>query len=399
MIQAEGMEVLEPILKNVTDINEAKVLQAVITGGAVPDAEMAKLSEPVRNAIDKLGAEAVELGQISRESYERNRGTYLHRVYEKHELDTGAISKWADKVLSRRRQKVVGAHLKGRGLFEEVSADRILKDNAEFLGAKRGKPQKGDKIVILDLRTTTGTETLPGIEDPKGRLKKRVYWPADRPVPKRLDAYENLGTFEVRGTKGKNLVLWRDFTKAERLKMGEILDARYTIAKTFAMMADDLATGRFYRDIAQNEEWSRTEPPPEATNVDENPERGATLKRMWADLSLDWVKVPATKIPKSNAYRYGALAGRYVRADIWRDMEETHAMQSPMLWKRIMTQWKLNKTARSPVVHMNNVISNFTLMDVADVRMPDLLEGIAAMATGDNAYQEAAQAGPSAPTW
>ena len=43
--------------------------------------------------------------------------------------------------------------------------------------------------------------------------------------------------------------------------MGEVLDARYTIGKTFMLMAHDLATGRFYKDIAQNEDWAqRTEP-------------------------------------------------------------------------------------------------------------------------------------------
>jgi hypothetical protein len=352
------------------------------------------LPAEIIEAIDKLGAEAVDLGLISAESYERNRGHYLHRVYAKDEIDSGALGRWAQGVIAGRRRKIIGNQFKGRGLFEEVSAGRILKDNEEYLGARRGTPQKGDKIIILDLRSGTGTDGLPGLDGgaPRGRMKKRVYWPAERPIPARLDNYENRGAFEVRGENKGNLVLWRDFTKDERLKMGEILDARYTLGKTYALMSKDLATGRFFDAIAKNEEWSRAELPTGA-GVDEDPADHGWRKRMWRDLSVEWVKVPTAKIGKSNTYRFGALAGRYVRADIWHDMEEHRAMSTPGFRRRILTQWKLMKTARNPVVHMNNVISNFWLMDMADVRVPDLIAGITSMARRDATYQEAMQAG------
>jgi hypothetical protein len=392
LIATEGKEHLESLLAHKMTAQEATVLQAVLTGEAVPEAQMAKLSEPIRQAIDNLGAEAVELGLISAESFERNRGQYLHRVYAKNEIDTTAMGRWAQQLGAKRRQKIVGNQFKGRGIFEEVSAERIFKDNEEFLGAKRGKPQKGDKIIILDLRSTTGTDALPMVDGPKGRLRKRVYWPADKPIPAKLNNYESRGTFEVRGERSGRIVLWRDFDKAERMKMGEILDARYTIGKTYAMMAQDLATGRFFRDIATNEMWSRKEPPADA-RIDTEGERNGWLKRMWVDPAVEWVKVPDTKISKSDTFRYGALAGRYVRADIWRDMQELQSLQSPNFYQRLLTQWKLNKTARSPVVHMNNVMSNFILMDMADVRSPELLAGLTAMATKNELYREAQLAG------
>jgi hypothetical protein len=213
----------------------------------------------------------VELGLISRESYERNRGTYVHRVYEKHEADDGRFAQWATGLGHSHRRKIIGDQFKGRGMFQQVKPDTIFKDNAEFLGAKRGKPQKGDKIIILDRRTTDGTDALPGIKGPKGKLARRVYWPADVAIPEKFKDYDNRGTFEVRGISQKGKVtLWCDFSKAERLKMGEIMDARYTVAKIFALMAEDLATGRFFKDIAENVEWSRKKPP-EGAITDDDP--------------------------------------------------------------------------------------------------------------------------------
>lgn len=392
LLAAEGNEHVRALMDRQMDAKEARVLQAVLTGERVGDKDMQALSEPIRQAIDGLGSEAVALGLISRESYEKNRGTYLHRVYEKHEFENGHVGRWAEKFMGGRRRKIVGNQFKGRGIFEDVPRARIMKDNAEFNAGMRGALVKGEEITILELRESTGTDSFQEVPGAKGRLVRRVYWPTNKPIPASLDNYENRGTFDVRGVTGDKVTLWRDFTKAERTKMGEVLDARYTIAKTYSLMSKDLATGRFFKDIAENEDWSRAEPP-ENERVDMEPTEGSFLKRMWATDSVKWVLVPDTKISKSQAYKYGALAGRYVRASIWRDLAEQQAMASPSFYNKLLTQWKLNKTARSPVVHMNNIMSNFLFMDMADVRVPELIAGIRSMANGDAAYNEAAQAG------
>jgi hypothetical protein len=394
MLAAEGAEHIKALMGRKMDAAEAKVLQAVLTGEAVGDADMQALAEPIRKAIDGLGSEAVALGLISRESYEKNRASYLHRVYEKHEFENGNVQKWSEQFFGNRRQKIVGNQFKGRGLFEEVERDRIMRDNAEFVGGTRGRLVKGEKVTILELREGDGTPGLNGVDAKKGKLLRRVYWPANKPIPAAMNNYTSRGTFEVRDEKGSKIVLWRDFTKGERTKMGEILDARYTIAKTYQLMSKDLATGRFFKDIAENEEWSRATPP-ENERVDMDPEQYGYnfIKRIWADPGLKWVLVPDTKISKSQAYRYGALAGRYVRAEIWRDLVEQQAMNKPTFYHAIHNQWKIMKTARSPVVHINNVMSNFMLMDMADVRVPDLIAGIRSMASGDAAYIEAARNG------
>jgi len=327
-------EVMQTLKENDVGSAEAIVLQKILTGEQISDANLEALAAPIRQAIDVFGQEAVDLGLLSQESFDRNKGAYLHRVYRKHETDQNPLVKWVSQMASTRRKKIIGNQFKGRGLWKEVAASTV------------NQAPKGSKVSI------GGTQ------------------------------------WEVRGYKGKKAVLWRDYTPAERERMGEILDARYTIAKTYMVMAHDLATGRFYKDIADNPEWSSDQEP--ASGAWKN---AAEYGRHWADPDIEWVKVPDTKIASSNTPRYGALAGRFVRAEIWRDINELEQMQSPTWWNTILTQWKLNKTARSPVTHMNNVMSNAVLMDMADVRARDLYRGIRSMVKQDALYKEAVDNG------
>jgi hypothetical protein len=252
-------------------------------------------------------------------------------------------------------------------LFTEVSPKKL------------GGAVKGDKYIVLDKTETD--------ENGKSKTTSRVYVRAGTEIPEAYAGYANRGVWEVRGEKRGKVVLWRDFTKDERTKMGEIVDARYTIAKTYMLLAHDLATGRFYKDISENADWATdTEPQEKWLNASE-------YGRHWTDESIEWVKVPETKIPKSDTLRYGALAGKFVRAEIWRDMSEMEMMQAPNFWNALLTQWKLNKTARSPVVHMNNIMSNAVLMDMADVHARDFVFAVKAWSKSGPMYREAVENG------
>jgi predicted kinase len=366
-IMAEVPELMATLRDANVGAPEARALQAILTGEQIPDKEWAKLSNPIRNSIDQYGQEAVNLGLLSAEVYERNKGTYLHRVYRKHEVDQHGLSRLANQIMGSRRQKIIGNEFKGRGLFTEAVESKL--DGAV----------KGDKFVILDKTETDA--------DGKTKTTSRVYVRTGNPIPAEYAGYTNRGTWEVRGKKSGKIVLWRDFTKDERMKMGEIVDARYTIAKTYMLLAHDLAVGRFYKDISQNADWAQQdEPAGKWVNASE-------FSRFWSDSALEWVRVPDTKIPKSDTLRYGALAGMYVRAEIWRDLNELQKMQAPNTWNALLTQWKLNKTARSPVVHMNNIMSNAVLMDMADVHARDFIRAVREMAKDGPLYKEANENG------
>lgn len=295
---------------------EARVLHDILTGERVADDQWALIAEPIRNAVDAFGQEAVELGLLSAESYERNKGSYLHRVYLKHEGEQTGLARWVGQMMTSRRKRIIGDQFKGRGLWQQVDA-------AKLIGEGEDPPPNGARFNVYDRVAASG------------RVTKRVYVRSGGAAP---EGFVGRGQWEVRGRRGGQIVLWRDFTKAERERMGEITDARYTIAKTYMMMAHDLAVGRFYLDIAANADWT----------TDEEPRAGlwkeaSEYSRFWADPTIEWVLVPTTKIPKSQTAKYGALAGKFIRAEIWRDIHEIEVLNRSGVWSALLTQWKLNK--------------------------------------------------------
>jgi hypothetical protein len=119
---------------------EARVLHGILTGEDIKDADMAKLAMPIRQSIDEMGAEAVSLGLISAESYERNRGTYLHRVYMMHEAEQSrSFSGWVSKQMSARRAKFSADEMEGRGTFWDIPHEKL-----------GGAPEVGDKFHVVD---------------------------------------------------------------------------------------------------------------------------------------------------------------------------------------------------------------------------------------------------------
>jgi hypothetical protein len=381
----------------ISNVAEAKVFQAILTGEKIDEGAWGKLAAPIRKAIDEMGQEAVQLGLISAESYERNKGSYLHRVYLSHETDQNSLGQWVSKKLASRRKQIAGDNLKGRGMDLKVSMDNIVRATPQdWFGRKlvpgqADKRMKGQKFKVFDRLAPRGegTGTLPGVEKggTKAKIQERVYWPAELPVPAKYEAWTDRGLWEVRSVNKDKVVLWRDYTKTERESMGEILDARYALAKTYQLMAHNLANGRFFKDIAKNPAWATNEEPPLGSWI------GAKSGiRTFA--GYQWVKVPDATIPGTgNAKKWGAISGMYVRSEIWRDLNELDRMQTPGFWKKILTQWKLNKTARNPVVHANNIMSNFVFMDMADIRMQDLGRALVAMKDKDEHYQDALKHG------
>jgi len=360
----QGADFLKAMAEREMTPAEARALHGMLVGDGVASGDWGKLAGPIRQAIDELGAEAVELGLVSPESYERNRGTYLHRSYLKHEADQSSLARIASAYMGSRRKKIIGDQLKGRGMFLEVAADR-LPDGADGIG---------DRVRVADLLADDG------------KVKRRQYLADGAALP---DGYTDKGTWTIRQGKGDRAVIWRDFTKAERERMGEILDARYAIGKTYLTMAHDLATGRFYRDIAGNPEWARTDEPPEGTWKD-----AGDVSRFKRDPDVAWVKVPDTAIAKTGGKkRWGALSGKFVRAEIWADINELAEMQRSTFWRTLLSQWKLNKTVRSPVVHMNNVISNTVFADLADVRWQDIVSGVRMLAGKNQDFRDAVEHG------
>jgi len=382
----QANEILKAMNHAGVGLQEARVLHAIITEGAVASADMAALAEPIQAAVDQWGQEAVAYGLVSAESFERNRGTYMHRVYLKDEAEQHGLRRMVNGIMGSRRKKIIGDQYKGRGIFNEIELPRLMRDVPDWHEGARGKPENGEKFVRLDEMATQQQLALDEKKTPE-KVLRTVYLPVGRQIPDRYSAFRNQGTWEVRGSKNGKIVIWRDFTKEERTKLGEILDARYTFAKTAMLTAHDLSVGKFYKDISQNEDWTSSTPP-DGRIIDAAEWQAG--RRAYKPKDHDWVRVPETEIGSTGGKkRWGALAGKWVREEIWRDLNELEILSRPSTWRAIMTGWKKNKTARSPNVHMNNVVSNFTLMDLLDVRFQDLIDGIRSFAKGDRHYEEA----------
>lgn len=330
--------------------------------------ESVKVLQDVQKMIDDLSQEAVRLGQLDKDAFERNRFAYLRRSYAKHITEQTR----SEKAKRSRVISILGDQYKGRGLVQAEPMARMQAAAPDWWGRKLagGKADtalKGQKFIRLEKRAQPGaaSRAIAGM-DPAGpgRIERVIYWPADRAITSEYADWTRADTWEVRDVKGSDVVLWRDFTKEEREQMGEVDEARFAIAKTLQGMIHDVETGRYLEWLARNYAKAEGQAIPGA--VVEASER---YRDTFA--ASEWVKVPDTKIPGTSVKKYGALAGHYLPGPIWNDLRQVVGGGFKPFgdtYAKILNLWKTSKTALSPAVHMNNVMSNFVMADWQDVR-------------------------------
>lgn len=349
--------------------------------------ESVKVLKEVRDLIDQLSKEAIRLGQLSPEAYERNKFAYLRRSYVKH---TAELTKGETKGRARAIS-ILGDQYKGRGMTDAVDMAKFKAIAPEWWNRKlkagqADKQLKGEKFIRLERRAPIGTGTTPldgmtGPQPKKQRLLEVAYWPAGETIPARYGSWDQAGTWEVRDTKGGKLVVWRDFTKQEREAMGEIDEARYAIAKTLHGMIHDVEVGNYLEWLGQK--YAKKDGDAiDGTLVEASERMRDTFK------PGEWVQVPDTKIPGTQVKKYGTLAGRYLPGPIWNDVRQIMGGRFKPLgdtYAAIHRAWKTSKTALSPAVHMNNVMANFVMADWHDVTAGHILKALKLMTSKDAA--------------
>lgn len=326
--------------------------------------ESVKVLQEVQQLIESLSKEAVRLGQLEPEAYERHRMAYLRRSYAKHTAElTGA-----EKARRGRAISILGDQYRGRGMVQAVAMDRIKQVAPEwwqrkFQDGKADTGLKGQKFERLERRAASGERTaaLPGIDGrkPQGKVLEVHWWPAGQKRPAQYADWDSAGTWEVRDTKGGNLVMWRDFTPEERERMGEIDEARFAIARTLHGMIHDVEVGRYLEWLAQKHAKA------DGDAIDgELVDASESMRDVFAPGT--WVKVPESKIPGTSVSKYGKLAGQYLPGPIWNDLRQTvNGRFKPFgeVYDQVLRAWKISKTALSPGVHTNNVMSNMVMAD------------------------------------
>jgi predicted RNA methylase len=325
----------------------------------------------IKELIRSLGEEAVRLGQLSQEVFERNELAYLHRSYLKHEIEPML----AQRLGNRKSIALWAEQYKGRGLKDWRTQGEL---NAWAGEAIDPRTMKGKMFHRLELRARVPADAVSRLEAlgghrPLGRLRKVVYWPEGKEIPGEYAGWHNDGLWEVRWFRGGKWGLWRDLTKEEREALGEIDEVRFGVAKTLHLMTHDIEMGRMQVWVAQN--YAKDKLEPGEREVSANESMAATFGRH------TWVKVPSTEVRGTNVKKYGALAGKYVPGPVWNDIRQHISLDSKpgqirKLWDDAMRMWKISKTALSPGVHMNNVMANVFIADFHDLRSKDLIKAI-----------------------
>ena len=313
--------------------------------------------DAMKGLIDQMGREAVKLGLLSQDSYDRNKLAYLHRTYAKHELtDPNAVR------IAANRKSIRGDSFKGRGLRDDIPYKPDIK--------------RGDKFRRLELRDP------PKAEGERGKLKRRVYLPAGQAVPAAYAGWIDDGIWEARfEDRDDKWGLWRDMNAQERFAIGEIEEVRYAFARTMLSSVQDIETAKFLGWTANQYGLKNEEAVTAAGGFVSDPEKtkdGRNSIQVYAD--NEYVLVPETKVKGTKLNKYGALAGTYIPGALWNDIRQTVNLTADSwygrLWDDLLRAWKISKTALSPAVHTNNIMSNFIMADIADVSASDMVRAL-----------------------
>ena len=300
------------------DDKERKIFYNLMTGDLKSldglSEEGVDLTIRARELISEMGDKYIQEGLLDPKTFQRNAATYLHRTYQRSLKDP----KLGKAVKASRQVSIIGDNLKPRGT----------------------KPEKIFRSQF---------------NDPKKKYQKEKFYIIDD------------------DGKSKDVLVRRDYTKAERVEMGEIEDLAFALAETGRLMSNDVATAQFFNKIAKNKNFTLTKEeydirkPANFVLVDE---KGITGK-------------PSVK-------RYGKLAGKYVHKDVYKDITRLYKLRDPSVMQGVedafdtlQRTWKLSKTAWNPATHVNNTVSNFILLDFADTDIDMLVKSVSEFKKGD----------------
>ena len=401
----ELMEEMLGFIKSIEEFDltteQAEALNEFLTTkeGKLDDQKLEELGGEIKASIEDMGAKMVEAGLLNQKTWRENIGEYMHRSYKKYEFDQPGLANWIKKHGTKRKNKIIGDELKQQGKVHRFQSRKMLLRDID--------PKYHDMASeITDWEIHDMYDTLDG------KVKRRLYVPHGHDellkndprvyqAQKLLDDDDTGRVWVQQGDtwkikkqgKGKEY-LWSQYSEDEFNAMGLIRDARFNILKTYQLMAHDVATGKFYQDIADNPNWFHKKKPDwlddEMILHDSNQWRGARTA-----VEYRFVKVPDTLIAKSNSKKWGALSGGLVRSEIWRDINELDKMQNPGTWGWMLSLWKESKTVLSPNVHFNNIMGNVILSELYDFSPGDIANAVIAMRDGkkNDTFKEAVKHG------
>lgn len=443
-LDRQTAEVGKHLLERFTPAERAMMADLIETRGIVKDLNVIhRQAQVLDDYLTHVAQRLKEMGMLPADLEE---GGYLHRYYAKHlGLDklfreakgqtlsgSWSIARGTDDVFEReyfspgaraiadefekvsqeiaRWERVAGDLLDAdttARLAELKNRKRTLGkvELREFLGHQNGRVRSFLFATDEVGRVDTGAPSPPGVPfTPSG---VRVHADRARPPAGSLDTRtmpEAPGVADlkptnyvwtVRGMKGKEALLHRDWTKAERQSWGEIEDAGYRYVRGMTEASHDLSLATLFDTIARKADWVSAAP--RATH------------------GKAWVFVPDQRVGKGSPLKkYGALAGQYVRPDVWNGIRgygrnplrggpriPGTGLQVGDLYLAALNKWKLYKTVYNPVTHFNNSYSNVEMLYMGGYGARDLSRGVKHMAQGEDSavWREARDAGLFGSDW
>ena len=297
------------------------------------DIPLQKLADEYRDLADKYGKELVDLGVLHKDTFEKNRLTYLHRIFMnpnyQAEKSKFAFVNTGDEIRS------IGDELKMRGKPLEMSGEDWEINRTYFLD-----PENGYDVIGV---TQKGGNKITHLDDDMmekliGKMVNGVRQPPEL----------HAGSIDrIMGRK--------DWTPEERTAMGEITDAAIAINRTGQLLANDVSAHRFFKTIA--DEYAIT---PEVMRTEKGILHGVDLPE-----GYNKIAVP------DNKAKFGELAGKYLPENIYHDIVSMDAWRSgakfknPIMkhYRTLNSWWKLTKTAYNAPVHTSNFSSNIAMYD------------------------------------
>ncbi len=304
-VAESGRDLPKELRTLLSDIIEKEVA----VGDNTPEG-LQELAATIAGAFEQQAQQLIELGMLSEKRLVEN---YLPRVYRNPLIGKLQSREQVLSMLTKARMRIRGDRLKSRGLVHEVLPGRVK--DMERLGWK--------------------LSSMPDGSDIPPALRRAIE--RGEPLPREF-------------AEDQKVVVWRDFTKTEREQMGEVRDAFIRFAMGYVEMQKDLAVGRLFKSIAENERMaSRFNPG-------------------------GWVKVPEKEIAGSGGVQmYGALAGMYVERQVADQLKRAIQDNSAVVqaYDKALSLWKEGKTVWNPVAHGNNVVSNIFMGHFAGLNMAD----------------------------
>jgi hypothetical protein len=314
-------------------------------------------------------------------------GGYLHRYYRKHLFEGDGQFREA------KRQSLSGTYAIARGTDDVFQRDYLspfvseVVDQFNDLTERMGKAEGAELAQLrAERQKLAKTEFHEYVGSQNGELRSFLFAkdevpfvPGDHPLGYLASAQRvaKLGEgmapevkigelqptgrrWSVRGTKDDGILMHRDWTKAEREAWGEIGDAGYRFVRGMNEISHDLSLATLFDTVSKRRDWA------------------ASAAAATAEQKANWQHVPATQAGKGSAVRkHGALAGMYVRPDVWAGLKNygRHPLgDAPAfkMYRDVLARWKLWKTVYNPVTHFNNTHSNSQMLLMAGYSPADL---------------------------